>query len=179
MLYLLVLVLVTSHLVESIDSTPACCSLARTRDDSAIAVLLKAGKQFGGSEEEIRHYLGQPEQRRAEAVKNQLDSAQTDSVVHLHYRGIDLTLYRFFWPRRDLLVEVALSKQRGVMPFGIQVGAGRQKLLTILGKPSATLIDDDGFETLEYRGPMEDPSFIRFVIGGDQIRRIEWLYYLD
>jgi hypothetical protein len=147
--------------------------------DTVIATLLLAGQQFGTTEQQIRQRLGRVDSVRATPIQNRYDSTQTDTVVRLFYHDLTLGLYRVAKGHRDILGHVILSGIGHRIPFDIGVGTDRRRLLALLGKPPAILVDDEGVETLEYQGPMEDPSKIRFVLRNERVRRIEWSYYIE
>ncbi len=147
-------------------------------EDTALSALLAAGEQFGTTEREIRRILGAPDSVNATPFQNLHDSTQTDTILRFYYRDLILGLYRVTQARSDFLLQVILSGAGRRLPFGIGVGTNREQLVAIVG-PGKEGLDDSSVETLEYGGPTDDSSMIRFYLRKDRVQRVEWTYFID
>jgi hypothetical protein len=177
-----------SHGASAPDSTRASspprespCSqflLARAATQPAADLLARA-RRGGTTERETTELFGTPLSREASTVTN-IHSGGTDSLIQLHYTGLDIGFYKIMQDRRELLRLVTLTDSACVLLPGLRVGAPAHVLDRIFGRAAfrQVLVNDSVVVQVDLVGG-EVPDYLDFVLVRDTIRVIEWRFGLD
>lgn len=122
---------------------------------------------FGDTDDEVLRALGPPVSRGTRRRATFRDPAVTRTVDRLAYPGLVVELH-------GRLVRVELTAPVHRLPWGLDVGAPRAALATVLGEPQEVsdtrvrYLYSDGF-----------PKTVTFHIEDDRVRRIDWEYWLE
>jgi hypothetical protein len=122
---------------------------------------------FGETEADVVRRLGQPASRDTRMRPSFSDPTVTRRVERLVYQGIVVEL-------QGRLVRVELTAGDHPLPWGLSVGAQRQVVEDVLGRPQRATDDSllylysDGF-----------PKTVTFQFRDGRVRRIEWEYWIE
>ena len=122
---------------------------------------------FGDSLPAVVHVLGPPVAEDRGARGTLRDPLVTRQVQRLTYPGMRLEIH-------DRLVAVEITAPGRGLPWGLDVGASRAAVETILGDAQEAADDrllylySDGF-----------PKTVTFHLREGRVRKIEWEYWLD
>ena len=143
------------------------------------ADLLARARRGGTTERETTDLYGPPLSREASTVTN-IHSGTTDSLIQLHYAGLDIGFYKIMQDGRELLRLVTLTDSACVLLPGLRVGAHARVLGRIFGRAAfrQVLMNDSVVVQVDLVGG-EVPDYLDFVLVRDTIRVIEWRFGLD
>lgn len=177
-----------SHGGSSPDSTSAssrprespCAQflLAQAATQPAADLFARA-RRGGTTERETTERFGPPLSREAITVTN-THSGRTDSLIELHYAGLDFGFYKIMQDRRELLRLLTLTDSACVLLPGLRVGGHARVLGRIFGRAvfRQALVNDSVVVQVDLVGG-EVPDYLDFVLVRDTIRVIEWRFGLD
>jgi hypothetical protein len=100
---------------------------------------------------------------------------QTDEWHTVYYDGMIVKFYRAKSAPGDLLSTLVLSDKKLIMPFGIRIGDGKEKVLQKLGSPTK-IKEDELYYSLPYASYPETVTF-RFSKG--ILKEVQWDFDFD
>ena len=122
------------------------------------------------SEDEVVHRLGEPDTRRTETVANAYDAGQTDTVRHLTYDGLSLSIYETADMHKSILYHIALTSNSYRSPEGLRVGQPAQDVLHTLGQPTLRAAD-----RYVYAGSNEHPVDLVVSLANGRVSQLAWM----
>ena len=123
---------------------------------------------------EVRQQLGTPQQVQTEAVQNEHDPSQTDTLRTLVYDGLQVKYYDVSQSQKSLLMHITMTGDRYTSPQGLRTGLSRSEVRNILGTPTETQSQELTFEEGD---PTPIVTTVHFSNGAAD--RIEWSFYVD
>jgi len=116
-----------------------------------------------------------PQKDVVKKIKNPHDPKQIDEWHTVYYRGLIIRFYRATSAPGDLVNKVILSNKEYTMPFNIQIGDTREKVMQKLGVPT-----DDKEEKLYYDLPYASYSeSVTFKFSKGILKEVEWDFEID
>jgi hypothetical protein len=144
---------------------------------SADAFVLMGLLPPGDDRATIRAALGEPTDSAREVVPNRHVPGVMDTLIVLEYPGLAVHLHRpGLEDAGDLLSEVEVTDPRWLRYARPSIGTELSELESLLGRP--TEIDGDGFTYSCGSCEMAETS-VEFVIAGNRVTRVRFLYYVD
>ncbi|WP_286355045.1 hypothetical protein [Geothrix oryzae] len=131
--------------------------------------LAKATKVVAYGERLFRGLKGKPSKHVVEMVENLHVEGQIDEWHTLEYPYIKLKYYRVVPEKRNILRTLELTSSKYVLPFGIKIGATRESIALILGKPSTS-----GPDIIEYECGDPYSQTVSFAFTNDRLVAVQW-----
>ncbi|HMB93719.1 MAG TPA: hypothetical protein VKP65_22900 [Rhodothermales bacterium] len=126
------------------------------------------------SEDDLVRSLGEPEAIRTETVANAYDDGQTDTVRHLTYDGLSLSIYEVADPHKSILYHIELTSGSYTSPEGIRVGQPKQDVLSTLGNPTLRAAD-----RYVYAGSDAHPVDLVVSLTNDRVSQLAWMVHFE
>jgi hypothetical protein len=168
----------TSAIARPHESLCSRFLLARAGNQPAADLLARA-RRGGKTERETAYRFGPPLSREAASVTN-IHSHRTDSLIGLHYPGLDFGFYKVMEGHRELLRLVTLTDSACVLLPGLKVGAPARILDRLFGRAAfRQVLGNDSVVVQVDLARAEVPDYLDFVLVRDTIRVIEWRFGLD
>jgi hypothetical protein len=131
--------------------------------------LVKATKVVEFGEGIFKGLKGKPTKHVVEKVENTHVEGQIDEWHSLEYPGIKLKYYRVVPEKRNILRTLELVSSGYTLPFGIRIGATRESITSILGKPSTS-----GPDAIEYECGDPYSRTVSFEFKKGRLFAIQW-----
>lgn len=129
------------------------------------------------SESEIIKALGKPVRIEKKKIANIHEPSQADELRTLHFEGMTVTIYHVNSSEpKDILVGAEASSPKRPLLWGMRVGASRQQVIDLLGKPAKAEKN-----VLTYIAEDEPAvSTVTFKLAKDgKVTSVIWSYYID
>lgn len=123
---------------------------------------------------EVREQLGTPQRVETEAVKNEHDPSQIDTLRTLIYDGLQIKFYDVSQSQKSLLMHITMTGDQYAGPEGLRTGLSRSEVRNLLGSPTETKGEELVFEEGD---PTPIVTTVHFSDGTAD--RIEWSFYVD
>jgi hypothetical protein len=121
---------------------------------------------FGRTGAEVERALGAPIGTESGAVASYRDPAVLRATRRLSYPGLTVDVLE-----NGKVLRVRIGAPGRGLPFGLDVGSGREEVERVLGEPQAA---DDG--ELMYLYSDGFPETVHFRLRDGRVRGIEWSY---
>jgi hypothetical protein len=145
-------------IVLAVQAVPVAQGVRRT-DIARVDEFIDAPRAlFGRTRADVERRLGAP-----------LDARPRGAGARLSYPGLEITV-----SASSRVAAVVLKAPRHALPHGVDVGAPRARVETVLGEAvemsdeRSVYTDADGF-----------PNSVEFYFRDDRISRIEWRFWAD
>lgn len=153
--------------------------VARQRAASGVEAFFRYGMvELGPGRDDLADQLGAPDSTAARPIGNTHDAALTDTVVTLHYPGLEAEVYRAGFDGRELLAALHITDERYLQPASpIRLGTSADELQIVLGVPDEVDAGD-----LVYRCAtcsLAGGDVVRLLIDDGLLSAISVQYWLD
>lgn len=126
------------------------------------------------SEDDLVHRLGEPAAIRTETVANAYDAGQTDTVRHLTYDGLSLSIYEVADTHKSILYHIELTSGRYLSPEGVRIGQPQQDVLRTLGNPTLRAADH-----YVYAGSEAHPVDLVVSLSDGRVSQLAWMVHFE
>jgi hypothetical protein len=169
--------------------TPACRrdaphTVSTTSDsvkpsDSGAETFFRYGlKGVGHTRAELADSLGAPDSVTARAVKNRHVPEQTDSIITLHYPGLDAEIYRVSADGNELLASVTVRDNRYIQETApVRIGMSSGDLENVMGQPTDSV--NDAFSYVCTTCTAMGNERIEVKMSGDHVAAVTIFYSYD
>ena len=126
------------------------------------------------SEDDLVRHLGEPDDTRTETVASTYASGQTDTVRHLTYDGLALSIYEAADAKKSILYHIELTNPDYTSPAGLRIGQSQQEILRILGNPTLRAADH-----YVYAGGDEHPIDLVVSLTSGHVSQLAWMVHFE
>jgi hypothetical protein len=152
-----------------------------TATDSARFRYWSFAGRFGESRSGLVARFGAPRSTSSDTLRNQHDPGVVDSLVTLWYAGFSV---RFFVGSsgNEFPLAVSVTDSSIGLPLPVGIGSRRSAIDHYFGTPDYEKSRGDSLLTqfvVPSAGISPGDNEVVFVLVGNTVRRIEWVYYID
>lgn len=126
------------------------------------------------SADDLTQQLGSPTEIRTETVANAYKAGQSDTIRHLSYDGLSLSIYEAAETSKSILYHIELTGSGYTSPEGLQIGQSRQDVLNTLGTPTLRAAD-----RLVYAGTDAHPVDLVVSLTKGYITQLAWMVHFE
>jgi len=131
------------------------------------------GDRIVNSKADVISKLGTPLKVTSKGVRN-IYSEVMDTVYELFYEGLYLEIYEVTLDNRSFVYHIVVTSKKYKSKWDLGVGATKEDLRAILGKP-----DQSDIHSWSYVALYGHLDSVRFYFEKDTVRKIEWSYVVD
>ena len=158
----------------------ACGGAGPALPGVALPVILeRIHERSAAGELRVLDEMSPPPEISVETVRNRHEPAVVDTVRTLHYRGLDVEVYRVTSSGKEIARRITVTDDTYATGLGFAVGSDRAEVVDAMGTPARTEGSTLSWE-LTAGDPDPTPTGVTVELGADdRVRSVTWEYYVD